>query len=352
MKKIAYLFITFCMSLAIFGSTAFARDIQLDDEESANDVFVTISAIVPEGFDERIEVYLNHSPHPLTKDYQYSMEIPLNKELVYDIVVLSSTDVEDRYEFSAPSTLNPAETKTLTIQVTERPMDALDFDETEDFSGVTEITDLDLTPLQYDFSHGQESGIIHISMKDYGVFDTVTYRLVGDEIYDITLDSEHAFQADVKLPTGSYYENSTMSYTFHDWVPENNLKFALEHAGQMGNFGKYYDVTAGGETTISDLVIYMVQGSNSMEVNANIINDSVVVEESLAIQQEHEKQELESAFPELTETIAETETIAAAQEIEVDSISMMSLILAIGGMIAGCCMIVVILYWIRKKRQE
>ena len=72
----------------------------------------------------------------------------------------------------------------------------------------------------------------------------------------------------------------------------------------------------------------------------------------MAIQQEHEKQELESAFPELTETIAETETIAAAQEIEVDSISMMSLILAIGGMIAGCCMIVVILYWIRKKRQE
>lgn len=352
MKKITYIFTILCLLFSNCWITAFGRDIQWDEEDLSNEVTVTISASVPEGFDERIEVYLNNSPHPLTKDYQYTMELPLDKNTVYDVVVLSSTDIKDRYAFSAPDTLSPSQDKKMTIQVTELFEEPSENNSNLETDGITEIDDLEITPSQYDFSDDQESGIIHISMKDYGVFDTVTYRLVGEKaVYDIVLDSEHYFQADVILPKGSYYESSTMSYTFQDWVPENQLDFALEHAGQQGNFGKYYDVSTAEDIYIDDLIIYMISGNNSMEVNANIINDSVVVEQSIAMQQEHEKKELESAFPELTETTSEAETIPEAQEIEEEPFNMSNLPFVIGGLLCGFG-IGFAIYQFRKRKRK
>lgn len=352
MKKITYIFTILCLLLSNCWITAFGRDIQWDEEDLSNEVTVTISASVPEGFDERIEVYLNNSPHPLTKDYQYTMELPLDKNTVYDVIILSSTDIEDRYAFSAPDTLSPSQDKSLTIQVTELFEEPSENNPSLETDGITEIGDLEITPSQYDFSDDQESGTVHISMKDYGVFDTVTYRLVGEKaVYDIVLDSEHYFQADVILPKGPYYESSTMSYTFQDWVPENQLDFALEHAGQQGNFGKYYDVSTEEDIYIDDLIIYMISGNNSMEVNANIINDSVVVEQSIAMQQEHEKKELESAFPELTETTSEAEIIPKAQEIEEEPFDMSNLSFVIGGLLCGFG-IGFAIYQFRKKKRR
>ena len=255
------------MSLAICSITSFARDIQLDEGDSDNEVLVTISASVPEGFDLRVEVYLNDSLHPLTKNYQFTMELPLDKNTVYDVVVLSSTDVEDRYEFVSPTTLSPSTENYLTIQVNELFEEPREENNDSGKDGITEITDFDLAPLQYDFSNGQESGIIHISMKDYGVFDTVTYRLVVEkEVYDIILDSEHNFQADVILTEGSY-------------------------------------------------------------------------------------KELESAFPELTETIRGTETIPSAQEVEEEPFDLTNLLFVIEGVLCGFGIGLAIFHFTRKRRK-
>ena len=341
-----------CCLIVFCSMTAYARDISLLDELVEGDAKVTVTLDAPEGFSERVEVYLNGEAHPMIAQYGYQMTVDLDSKTIYYVVVLSSTDVLDRYEFHAPETLDPSKEDSLHITVTEAPVELTD-NENQDTDGYSYIGEDIMGPEEYDFSNGKEYGIVHISCKNYGVFESVTYKLIGESMYDIVLHNDHDFQADVKLPIGSYYESATMDYELCDWVPDTELRFTYEHNGELGTFGKYYNITSDTEVSIDDLIIYMQYGSDTTECDANIINEGIAIMQSVEAQQEHERKELESAFPEqFTQSEAETETIATAEPIETtnENIVIQQIAMIVAGMLELIAIVGTII-WIRRRKR-
>ena len=133
-------------------------------------------------------------------------------------------------------------------------------------------------------------------------------------MYEIKLTRENWFKADVILPAGSYYESSNFDFTYSEGVSNDDITFLWRHADNLGTYGDYYDITEGGEVTLSDLVIYMNYGSEIAEVNTNVLVEKEVREKQEQIKEEHFQKELQEAFPE--DYTTEAETIAEAQPVE------------------------------------
>ncbi len=289
---------------------------------------VTIKVNVPDGFDQRVDVYLNKEAHGITANENYSITIPVD-EGTYDVHVIFPKDVWDQYTADVQDSLTVQSDTTLVVNVSENPAQgntAADVTETGTASanpeGVYEDFELDISPSFYDYSDGKESGTIHIRAKNYGVFESLTYRLAGERIYDITLDREHDFEANVMLPAGKYHETGTIAFKLCDWVPEKlDMTFQWEHKDHIGDFGRYFTVNSGSTTEDGDLIVYMVNSRESTEVNANQINSGRVIKEQIEAEQAHENEKLKEAFPEdfaseAVETDAAVGTEAAGADAE------------------------------------
>lgn len=316
-KIILLMGLLLCFTFSPFMKV-YAMDVMpdIDPEGPVKEVTITLDA--PEGFQERVEVYLNGSPRPLSYDADlenngYTMHIKL-AEGVYDIKILSSTNIDDRYQFEAPVSLDTATDTSLLIQVIDTAPEGeneLEYDEHDD---MVFIETEKIKPLRFDFSEDGPYGTIFVSCKGYGAVQSAVYRLIGErKVCEVTLDREHGFKAEVLLPPGSYYESGTMDVNLDvDAQCPDGTRFLWAHADNMGFFGNYYDVTAETTSTINDLIIMMSYDGEIEEINSNTLFRSTLMDNYLSAQESHVQKELESAFP---ESFSETETIPVAEPI-------------------------------------
>ena len=123
--------------------------------------------------------------------------------------------------------------------------------------------------LEYDFSDGREYGLLSISCTQHASIDSVVYRLMGDRVYEITLDSEHGYAAAVRLPAGiTYRELGSINVVPNKLadVPDG-VSFSWGHRDDPGYFGNNYEVTAGSCVQIDDLYIKMNYNGALTEVD-------------------------------------------------------------------------------------
>lgn len=316
----AALALIMCVSCYARSTDDYFKEITAISENAKN---VTIQVNVPEGFDQRVDVYLNKDPHGVTASDDYSITIPVDAG-TYDIHVILPTDVMEQYVATAQETLDVRADTTLIVNVSANPdywktsgSQAEEPDNTET-NEVYENFELEVTPAVYDYSDGKESGTIHIRTEHYGVFESLTYHLVGDEVYDIVLDMDHSFEAIVTLPVGEYYETGTMEYKTCDWVPEDlDITFKWEHKDNVGAFGRYFTIKTGETVEDTDLIIYMANSTETAEVDANQINSGRVIKEQIEAEQRHENEQLRKAFPdEFPSESATGETISTVEGTE------------------------------------
>lgn len=323
MKRTFYkmFFLAFLLT-ALFTTHAYAMDNieYFDDETPTKDI--TFTANVPDGFDERIEIYLNGAPLALSysEGYPmngYTMTIPVN-EGIYSVVVLSSTDLSDRYIFQAPETLDTGKTTEYIIEVSEdESVLSEEFDDHEHLSDES-VEEIILEPAYYDYADGKEAGEFRVSCHFYPALQSVTYCLNGENIYEIVLDRDHYFEAVVKLPVGSYYETSIKDVMLDEdaILPEGfSLQFA--HDDNPGFWGNYYDITSNNSVSVTDLIILMVNGANTTELDSNLLFQKTYSQNYYDNMMEHQRKEMEEAMPEYySPEQSETETIAEAQPVE------------------------------------
>lgn len=349
----AALALVMCVPCYARSTDDYLKEITEINENAKN---VTIQVNVPEGFDQRVDVYLNKEAHGITAGDDYSITIPVDTG-TYDIHAILPKDVMNRYVTSVQEKLDVHSDTTLVVTVSENPNDEKTSDEQtdnaeyENTDGVYENFELNEDPAVYDYSDGKESGTIHIQAKNYGVFNSLTYHLVGDTVYDVVLDMDHDFEANVTLPAGEYYETGTMEYELCDWVPKNiDMTFKWEHKGNIGAFGKYFTVKAGETIEDTDLVVYMVNSTETAEVNANQINNGHVIDEQIDAEQSHENEELKKAFPEeFPSDSATEETIPTAEVTEKGTFDFVKAAKIAGAVIIG--VVVGICVYYRKKKK-
>lgn len=310
----AMLTLMMCIPCYARSTDDYLKEITEINENTKN---VTIQVSVPEGFDQRVDVYLNKEGHGITAGDGYSITIPVDPGL-YDVHVILPKDVMNQYVASVQKTLDIHSDTTLSVNVAENPeygKTSNNHTTEQTGDGAYENFELEDGPAVYDYSAGKESGLIHIQAKNYGVFESLTYHLVGETVYDVVLDMDHGFEANVALPAGEYYETGTMEYKLCDWVPENlDMTFKWEHKGNIGAFGRYFTIKTGETVEDADLIVYMVNSTETTEVNANQMNNGRVIEEQIDAEQNHENEELKKAFPEeFPSDSSMEETIPAAE---------------------------------------
>ena len=221
MKKIkigliscAALVLIMCVPCYARSTDDYLKEITEINEQAKN---VTIQVNVPEDFDQRVDVYLNKEAHGITAGDGYSITIPVDAG-TYAIHVILPKDAMEQYVATAQEALNVRTDTTLIVNVSANPDYGKNSDgqveepDSAETNEVYENFELEDEPAVYDYSDGKESGTIHIQAKNYGVFESLTYHLVGKDVYDIVLDMDHDFEAIVTLPVGEYYETGTMEY--------------------------------------------------------------------------------------------------------------------------------------------
>ena len=321
-NKLKIYLILIAILSSLFAVPGYAMDEFVDPfgtDERVNPVDVRVTLNAPENFDERVEIFIDKVEYAMYSGSGYQLNLTLENG-THSMVVLSSTDVVDQYEFIYDDTWNTNSTQEIIIDVQFTDFADTQFNASWDDSGFTDVEGDEMlieTPAYYDFSEGYPSGIFHVSCASYPAFEDVTFTLVGgpeNKMYEIKLTRENWFKADVILPAGSYYESSNFDFTYSEGVSNDDITFLWRHADNLGTYGDYYDITEGGEVTLSDLVIYMNYGSEIAEVNTNVLVEKEVREKQEQIKEEHFQKELQEAFPE--DYTTEAETIAEAQPVE------------------------------------
>ena len=309
--------ILFALAYLVTGIQAYASEIIPDFELPGTGKEIVISAVIPEGFTERIEVYLNGAPRALSFNPEldnmgYMMRTRV-EPVIYEVVVLSSTNIDDRYEFIAPETLNTLHSDLLTISVIDTWETGAEAELHEHGNLVFE--EIKIQPQVFDFSEGGSYGTMHIRGKTYAAVDSVVYRLVGlDRVYEIVLDREHVFEAEVLLPAGSYYESGSISIVLDaDASAIADTGFVWAHGNNPGYFGNYYEVTEGGGITVDDLKIMMTYKGEVEELNSNVLFRSSLMDNYIEAQESHRNKEMETFPDRMSEE--ETETIAVAESV-------------------------------------
>lgn len=357
--RIQHLLLLCLIGIMMFCETAFARDAIPFEDEDLRSVHVNVQY---EGsFTERVELYFDgvqrsalwYDESMANNGYDKTIQVEAG---TYQFMVLSSTDLEKEYVYTYPETIDTSKENEITITVTQQEnadegLYSGHADGSHDHSIFEETV---IEPMVYDFTDGKESGSIMIQAKNYGAVKSLQYTLVGPErTYEILLDRDHLFEAEVKLPVGEYYESSDLSIELSDAASvREEVSFLWAHKNNPAFWGNYYQVTTGTPIQINDLIINMVSGSEHTELNSNVLFADSNTKNLVEAQQQHNQEQLESAFPELYESEAETETIATAQEVDENPLNIAHLLFIIGGMIAGCIVILAIIYLVRRRYKE
>ena len=301
--------------LVLISSVTYASEVIPDFEPQGSTKEITIIAEVPEGFEERIEIYLNGAPRAMSYDQDleymgYQMKIPLVPDH-YDVSVISTTDFDKRYQFHTIKMFDAKVSDLLTIQVIDTWEEGSSdlHDEHIDM----EVEEINIEPSIYDFSAEEPSGTIHIQCKTYAAVESVAFCLVGDEkAYDIVLDRQHMFEAIVTVPIGFYFESSTIQVVLDpDARAIEGMNFLWGHETNPGFWGNYYEILKDDRIQINDLLIQMAYQGEVEEISSNMLFRSTLMENYIHAYENHVSDELESAFPDGI-VVEETETIAVA----------------------------------------
>ena len=128
------------------------------------------------------------------------------------------------------------------------------------------------------------------------------------------------------------------------------MTFKWEHKNNVGAFGKYFTIKTGETVEDTDLVVYMVNNTETTEVDANRINNGRVIEEQIDAEQKHENEKLKEAFPdEFPSETATAETIPTVETTEKGTLDFakaakIAAVIAIGAAIGVC------VYYRKKKK--
>lgn len=352
--KLGFITVIFLGIWMIASTRIYASDfIEFDPPSNAKEI--KIVAEVPDNFKERIEIYFNGVPRSLSYDADlpnngYTMQINIEPD-VYKIKVISSTNIDKRYEFYTLGEFDAENNGLLNIKVVDtwESESVADYDEHADMV----FEEIKIHPLEYDFAGDAPYGTIHIICKTYAAVESVVFRLVGgDSVFDVVLDRDHMFEAIVKLPIGSYYESSTISVDLdQDTRAIEGVDYLWAHKENLGFFGIYYEISEGSTSYINDLMIQMMYQGEIEEFNSNILFRPTLVDNYLNVRESHVSEELESAFPDGGYE-EETETIATAEQIPEAEISFQ--LGYIFAMAAGifCLILIVIIILIRRTRSN
>lgn len=358
MKKIIRNTLFVCLAnLLFFSQTALARDIVWEEEPELTDIRVTVQY---EGsFSERLELYFNGIQKSALW-YDESMENHGYTKIIqvepgtYQFDVLSSTDLDQMYSYSYPEKIDTTKDTDISITVTQQEQsDEGLYSGHADGEHKQMIDEVSVEPRVYDFSEGKESGTIYIHAQNYGAVKSLQYTLVGEtQTYEIILDRDHLFEAQVILPIGSYYESSELDIELSDAASvRDEVTFLWSHQNAPSFWGNYYNVTSDETIHIDDLMINMVSGSEITELNSDVLFADNNAKNLIEAQQQHNQEQLESAFPEIYGTSSEAETIPEAQEIEEEPFDMSDLPFVIGGLLCGFG-IGFAIYQFRKKKRK
>lgn len=211
-------------------------------------------------------------------DLSYEPEADLTDGGIIRVTVAYSDQYGDEGEEEAPDLDGKAETE---------QWDPDTFDDGLPDTGMEE----------FDFSGGApDVGTLIIQCQPVNAFDEAVLTVIDEDYktYEIPLHMEpYFFRAKVKLPAGKYRESGQPRVTFNEYAsPDSSLSYAWAHIGGAA-FGGFFDIRAGEETDMTDLVIQTVKGGQAMVTDSRYYyNKKVYEDESRA------EQKLDAEFKE------------------------------------------------------
>ena len=183
----------------------------IPDPDPSTRTDVTINVTSPEVYQGELEFYCGVETFYITINSGETLtsvtyNVPKGS---YKIGFLDPNDIGDSFKIDYIDHLNTDEQSVIDVVLDYADSTSENIDD----EGDAEIQAEEIVPAEYDFSDGQEYGTVTISCKQYGSIDAVVYELMGNKVYDITLDAEHGFKANVYLPVGSYKELTAINVT-------------------------------------------------------------------------------------------------------------------------------------------
>lgn len=326
-----------------FAATDDGDPIPEPDPSTRTDV--TINVTSPELYQGELEFYCGietfyipiNSGETLTS---VTYNVPKGS---YKIGFLDPTDIGNSFKISYSDHLD-TDTQSVIDVIIDYSDSATEYDGSDEGDSGIEV--VEIVPAEYDFSDGKEYGTVTISCQRYGSVDSVVYELMGDKVYDITLDSEHDFKANVYLPVGSYKELTAIKVTPSELATvTDSLSFAWGHRNNEKYFGNNYSVTSGSAVNIDDLYIKMNYQGDLREVDDMILMHTKISNQFTELTNERREEFLESEFADEYPTIAETDApeIAEATEVEAPNnnrIVIFGVIACVIVVLAGCIVLI------------
>lgn len=314
LKKILKAFSMTAM-LLIFGmmpTLAATGDI-IPEPDPSTRTDITVNITSPEVYQGDIEFYCNTETFYITvKSGETLTSATFNvPKGSYKIGFLDASDISDSFAITYSDHLDTDKQSSVEV-VIDYSDDIADYDGS-DVEGDEGVEAISISPAEYDFSDGKEYGTIVIQCTQYGSIDAVIYKLMGtNKIYEITLDADHGFAANVYLPAGTYKELTSIDVTPNELATvTNDLTFAWAHRNNT-YYGNNYEVTTGGSVNIDDLYIKMNYQGDLREVDDLILMQTKIRNNYSELVQERREEFIENELPELRPTIAETESSAPA----------------------------------------
>ena len=299
-----------CFAVSSFAATG--DPIPEPDPSTRTDVTVNIKS--PELYEGDLEFYCGTETFYIhVKSGETLTSATYNVEKgSYKIGFLDPNDISDSFKISYDDHLD-TNTKSKVDVVIDYADSVKDNNEDwENEGGDLGIEESSVQPAEYDFSEGQASGTIAISCAQYGSIDATVFKLMGNKIYEITLDAEHDFKANVHLPAGTYKELTSIDVTPNELATiSSGLTFAWGHRDKT-YFGNNYTVTANSFTDISDLYIKMNYQGDMREVDDSILMQTKIRDNYTDIVNERRDEFVNDNISSEYPTIAAQETSAPA----------------------------------------
>ena len=335
----------------LIPSYAVTSDEPYTEPDASTRANINVIIKSPEIYEGTLEFYCGMETYYLAvkegdTETVYTLDVPYGKS---HIGFLDPDDTTDSFTINYDHELDTEKEDTVTATIAYAKNTS---EVSENEINAPDDIDMTASPSEIDYSDGQESGILHVKCTYYGSFDSVTYRMMnGERVYDITLDQEHNFEANVRFPVGTYRELSNID------VEENaltsitdDISFAFGHRNNEGYFGNNYEITKNGYTSVDDLYIKMNYKGDMREVDDEILMTTKINEQYTNLRNEKRNEFLESEFGNEREvTIAETEAPAIAEATDTKKTLPVKKILFFG---VGAVLIVGIISIIRITRKK
>lgn len=157
---------------------------------------------------------------------------------------------------------------------------------------------------EIDLSGGEDgAGTLVIRCQPVNAFDEAVLTLVDEDYktYRIPLHMEpYFFRARVKLPAGKYRESGIPEITFNESASrDSSLSYVWAHTGGAA-FGGFFDIRAGEETSMEDLVVRTVKGGEIMDTDSRYYFNKKAYEEESVAKLEGDREFKEKNYQSLT----------------------------------------------------